>query len=499
MYLRKSRQDDPNETVEEVLAKHEAILQEWAKRELGYEIPEDCIFREVVSGESLDDRVEIKKVLSRIEDPNVAGIIVVEPQRLSRGDLVDCGTLINTLLYTKTLVATPMMTYDMSNKMERRFFQDELMRGRDYLEYTKEILSRGKLASVKRGCFIGSVPPYGYDKITIGKDHTLTPNEEEAEVVRMIFDWFVNEGIGTMKITRRLNSMGIKPRNRDIWYERSVYQILGNHHYDGKVSFYRRKTNVKFEDGKQVKKRVWQQDQDMLIVEGKHPAIVDHDLFVKAGEMRYHEPRVALTTKLKNPLAGVVYCSKCGHNMIRHPYRHAEERLACRYNKPMCMKSARLVDVIDATIFALENAELPNLQAKLENRQGDSAVIQQKILDKLVKQLAEYKEQEENQYELLETKKYTQELFDRRNAALREKMKQCEEQIEETRKTMPKAVDYSERIVALQDAIAALKDETMPCELRNKFIRKIIDRIDITTHEVSSKKVDVELQITLLL
>ena len=188
IYLRKSRQDDPNETVEEVLAKHEAILQEWALRELGYEIPEDCIYREVCSGESLAERIEINKVLRRIEDPRVVGIIVVEPQRLSRGDLIDCGTLINTLLYTKTLVATPIMTYDMSNKMERRFFQDELMRGRDYLEYIKEILSRGRVAAVKRGCFVGSTPPYGYDKVKIGKDSTLAPNKD-AEVVRMIFDW----------------------------------------------------------------------------------------------------------------------------------------------------------------------------------------------------------------------------------------------------------------------------------------------------------------------
>ena len=61
MYLRKSRQDDPEQTVEEVLSKHEAILQEWAKRELGHEIPEDCIYREIVSGgESIEDREEIQ-------------------------------------------------------------------------------------------------------------------------------------------------------------------------------------------------------------------------------------------------------------------------------------------------------------------------------------------------------------------------------------------------------------------------------------------------------
>lgn len=78
IYLRKSRQDDPRETVEEVLEKHETMLQEYAQRELGGRIPEDNIYREVVSGESIDDRVEIKKVLSRLEDPAVKGVLVAE-------------------------------------------------------------------------------------------------------------------------------------------------------------------------------------------------------------------------------------------------------------------------------------------------------------------------------------------------------------------------------------------------------------------------------------
>jgi hypothetical protein len=499
MYLRKSRQDDPSETVEEVLAKHETILQEWAKRELGYEIPEDCIYREVVSGESIDDRAEIKKMLARIEDPNVAGIIVVEPQRLSRGDLLDCGTLINTLRYTKTLVATPMMTYDMENKMERRFFQDELMRGRDYLEYTKEILSRGKLASVKRGNFIGSVPPYGYNKTTIGKDHTLTPNEEEADVVRLIFDWFVNEGIGTMKITRRLNSMGIKPRNREFWYERSIFQILCNKHYDGKVVFFRRKTSVQVEDGKQVKRRMWQPEEELLVVEGKHPAIVDHEIFMKAQKTRYNEPRVKRETLMKNPLSGIVFCSKCGHNMIRHPYQHAEDRLACRFHKPMCMKSARLTDVIEATILALEESELPELKARLENGDGKAVAIQKRMLERLEKQMEEYRQQEEKQYDLLETGKYTQALFDKRNAALRQKMEDCQKQIFDTKQTMPKEVDYAERITSLETAIAALKDNTESCQKQNKLLKDIVSRIEMTTHEISPKKVGVNLKVFLRL
>lgn len=499
MYLRKSRQDDPNETVEEVLAKHEGILQEWAKRELGYEISEDCIYREVVSGESLEDRVEMQKVLARIEDTKVAGIVCVDPQRLSRGDLTDCGTLINTLRFTHTLVATPVMTYDMENKMERRFFQDELMRGRDYLEYTKEILARGRLASVKRGCYIGSVAPYGYDKITIGKDHTLTPNDLEADVVRLVFDWFVNEGISTGAITRRLNTMGIKPRTKNIWFERTVNQMLGNKHYDGKVVFYRRKTEVVIEDGKQKKTRNWQPEDELLVVEGKHPAIVDHEIFVKAQEKRYSEPRVSRDLLLKNPLAGMVFCSKCGHALIRHDYSHAGARMECRYHKPMCMKSAKASDIIEATIVALEQAELPELKAKLQNGEGKSVAIQKRLLEKLEQQMEEYRKQEEKQYDLLETGKYTQELFDRRNAVLRQKIEDCQKQIFETKTSMPKEVDYAERIATLEEAIAALKDNTVPCLTQNKLLRKIVDRIEVTTYTISARKTGVNLKVFLLL
>ena len=500
MYLRKSRQDDPNETVEEVLAKHETMLQEWARRELGYEIPEENIYREVVSGgESIDEREEMRKVLARMEDPKVAGIIVVDPQRLTRGSLEDCGRLISTLRYTKTLVATPMMTYDMENKMERRFFEDELMRGRDYLDYTKEILARGRLASVKRGCYIGSVAPYGYDKITIGKDRTLTPNEEEADVVRLIFDLYVNEGMAIGSIARRLTDMGIKARSKDVWYESTVGQILGNKHYDGKVVFYRRKTGVVIEDGKQKKKRSWQPEDELLVVEGKHPAIVDHDIFVRAQVKRAPAPRVTMVSKLANPLAGVIVCGKCGHNLIRHPYNHTEARYQCEYKRPICQRSVKVSQTIAAVIDALEYAELPELKAKLENGEGKSVAIQKRLLEKLEAQMEEYKAQEEKQYDLLETGKYTQELFDKRNAALRQKMEACQKQIFETRTSMPEEVDYAERIATLEEAIATLKDDSASVQDQNRALKRIVDKIEVTTYPLPKRTVGLDLKVFLRL
>ena len=162
--------------------------------------------------------------------------MVIEPSRLSRGDLIDCGRLINEFRYTRTLVATPYMTYDLEDKMERKFFQDELLRGRDYLEYTKEILRRGREAAIKRGCYIGTIPPYGYNKIKIGKDHTLEPNEN-ADIVRMIFNWYANEGVNVNTIARKLNAMNVPSPDGKKWHREVITRTVRNPHYIGKVVY----------------------------------------------------------------------------------------------------------------------------------------------------------------------------------------------------------------------------------------------------------------------
>lgn len=496
MYLRKSRSDNPDETVEEVLAKHEAILQEWAMRELGHQISEDCIYREVVSGESLSERAEMLKVLSRIEDPNVVGVACVDPQRLSRGDLLDCGEILNTFLYSRTLVATPIMTYDLSNKMERRFFQDELMRGRDYLDYVKEVLNRGKIASVKKGNYINSVPPFGYDKVTVGKDRTLTPNKD-ADVVRMIFDWYVNERLGYQAIANRLDEMGVPPVSTDKWIKNTIAMMLRNVHYIGKVCYNRKKSITVMKDGERKVIRPMAAEEDMIIVEGKHPAIIDHDLFMAAQEIINNNPRVTNDRELRNAFAGLLFCSQCKKGVYYNGYANLRAaRLECR-KKPPHFKSVKYSEVVEAVTFALENSELPNLEALRDNNAGSSAVVQQQLIKNLEEEMRGYHEQEETQYELLETKKYTQELFDKRNAALRQKMSDCEARLKKARLLLPNAIDYKEKVVQLKDAIKALKDDSISIEEKNRLLKVIIDKMYITTSDGGWNTTEIRLEIIL--
>lgn len=489
IYLRKSRADNPDESVEEILAKHEQMLQELAERELGGRIPEHCIFREVVSGETIDERPEMGKVLSAIENPAVKMVLVVEPQRLSRGDLEDCGRVVNAFRYSKTQVMTTMMTYDLTNKMHRKFFEQELMRGNDFLEYTKEILLRGRILSVKKGNYIGNTAPFGYNKKMDDIGPTIEPNEY-ADAVRLVFDMYVNQDKTPLEIARHLDSIGVKPLKSKIWEKCSIRAILKNMHYAGWVVFGGHKTERFYENGQTVKKRNMPVDPGEVIIErGRHTALVSQELFDAAQAKFKNNPRAKWDAPLTNILSGMFFCSKCGKAIARHPYKRAKDRYECRNRNGCGSKSVPVDEVLDAVIYALENEKLPELKVKLKNNDGKSHIIQQRQLEKLRAELVELQEQEENQYDLLERKKYTEEIFEKRNKALHVKMDEVKSRIYEVSRNIPKEIDYQDKIIKLQNAIDGLRNENITPLAKNKLLKAIIERIDyeFIAHEGKGK------------
>ena len=486
MYLRKSRQDDPRQTVAEVLAKHEQILQEYARKEFGSEIPEEDIYREVVSGESIDDREEIQKVLARIEDPQVAGVLVVEPSRVSRGDLADCARVVSAFRFSGTLICTPMMTYDLTKKMERKFFQDELMRGNDYLEYTKEILLRGRIASVKRGCYIGRLAPYGYEKVVKDGNPTLEIVNTEADIVRLIFDLYTREGLTPFRIAQRLNEMEVPAPRGEKWKKDTIRHVVRNKHYIGMVYFQKIKTTPVLENGAVVMRRLTQPDEEITIADGLHDAIIDPETWQRAQELVARNPRVKHTHPLRNPLSGVLVCEKCGRAMYVHSYKIAADRYECR-TKPRCYKSVPMPALLDAVVYALEQSELPALKMKVKNDDGNARKIQERLLARLEEEMHGYNAQRERLFDFLETGVYTAEVFEERMVRLQEKIDTCREALYKTRATMPKSVDYAERVVTLEHAIAALKDPEATPEQKNKIVKTIVERVAYKGHPADGK------------
>ena len=489
-YGRKSRTDDPLLTIEEVLEKHSKILEEYAIKNLGGPIPEENKYMEVASGESLKERPEITRLLKDIEDPEVKAILVVEVQRLSRGDLEDAGRLIRLLRYTNTYVITPMKTYDLRDEYDRDAFERELKRGNEYLEYFKKIQARGRLASVKEGNYIGSVAPYGFERTTIeeGKKicHTLKEKKDEADVVRMVFNWYCNDDIGVTAICRRLDELGIKTKSGCTkWRPFNIFSMLENVHYIGCVRWNWRKTIKIIEDQEIKKLRPKAKVDEYLIFEGKHDGIISEEVFRKAAEIRGSRPRTKVDTSLKNPFSGIIYC-KCGTKMGYNTYRrngveYAPPKIVCN-NQFYCKTGSAVFEEIYRDICVAIRDCIEDFEVRIENNQDDSFKLHRDLIKRLEAKMKELEKKEfeqwEAQYDPDESKRLPPHIFQKLNEKVLREKDEVTKALAKAKDSMPNPIDYREEKMKFEDALAALEDPDVDIKTKNRFLKGIIERIE---------------------
>ena len=490
VYLRKSRSDDPLMTVEEVLSKHEKMLDDWAETHLGSVVPEENKLREVVSGETLKDRPEILRLLHKIESPKIKAVAVVEPQRLTRGDLEDIGRMMKLLKHTHTLVATPQRIYDLTDDYDFDAFERELKRGNDYLEYTKKILNRGRLLSVSQGYFIGSIPPYGYEKTFVmdgkRKRPTLAEKSEEADTVRMIFDLYVNKDYGTTNICNILEELHIKPPKGKYWSPYAVNDMLSNIHYIGKVKWNWRKTVLVVEDSEIIKTRPKAKDGDYLVYDGKHPAIVSEELFQAAQEKRGRTSRQKASTELRNPFAGLLFC-RCGRAMSLRFYKdklgkeRSAPRLLCDGQTRCRIGSCRYSEIVDRVCNALEK-HIHDFTVKLQSDEPEVISFHQEKIRLLERRLKELQEKELALWEMQSdpdvTLRMPSEIFRTLNEKTQAEKESVQQSLREAYETMPSPVDYAKKISTYQEALDSLRNDTITAKEKNRLLKFCIDRME---------------------
>lgn len=485
-YLRKSRSDDPLLTVEEVLSKHEAMLDEWAEKHLGAVVPEENKYREVVSGETIAERPEINRVLRLIESPRYKAVAVVEPQRLTRGDLEDIGRLMKLLKHTNTLVITPQRIYDLRDEYDWDAFERELKRGNDYLEYTKKILNRGRLLSVSQGNYVGNTAPYGYDKtfVTEGKRKCpiLVPNKEEADVVRMMFDLYVNKDMGCTNICKKFDAMGIKPPKGEHWSAAAMTKMLENIHYIGKVKWNHRKTLTIVEEGEFKKTRPVAKVGEYLIYDGKHEAIVPEELFNAAQAKKGKNTRQKPNTKIRNPFAGLIWC-KCGRAMSLRIYKNRDSapRLLCD-GQTYCKTGSCLYTEMEERVSAILADCIRDFQVRLKNNEGDSIKLHMRLINNLEAKQKELEAKELAQWEAQANpdpaKRMPPHIFQKLNEKLLKEKEEVRQALCKAYESMPEPVDYEEKIAQFTEALNALHNPDVDAATKNRLLKACIERIE---------------------
>ena len=495
-YLRKSRSDDPLLTVEEVLERHTRKLNEWVEENLDAPIPPENWFKEVVSGESIKSRPEFKKVLKRIESPKIKAVLVVDCERLGRPDLEEIGKISKLFRYTNTCVIASKRVFDLSDEWAREKLERELMRGNDYLEYTKKILTSGKELSLKSGFYINGVTPYGYTREWIfeGKRErpTLAIVENEAKVVRMIFDWYANEGIGATKICQRLNSMGIPARKGGVWKKSSIVNMLKNEHYIGKIVLKKHIDVKTVEDQEITTHCVFNPDYE--IIDGKHEAIIDEDLFNRANNKIHKYPSVRPSATLQNPFAGILKC-ECGRVMIRRKNRNTFRYLC---DEQMFCGNASIgeKELIEAIITHLKQS-VKDLSAKVTDDSGDKKKKHAEYVSLLESRYVEIEKKELSLWDKYSEENMPKKIFDKLMANCMEEKHKLETEIEIAQSNTPQYSDFKDTVASLHKAIDALSDDSVSAAAKNKLLLSVIDKmvykrpkaIRMTTDEANKKGV----------
>ena len=475
IYLRKSRADRDAELhgAGETLLRHEKALMELARRQ---NLNVTKIFREIVSGETIAARPEVQKLLDEVASGIPKGVLVMEIERLARGDTRDQGAVADAFKSGNVKIITPSKTYDPRNEFDEEYFEFGLFMSRREYKAINRRIQRGRLASVREGKYIASTAPYGYERIRIPNDkgYTLRIIPEQAEVVRTIYSWYVKgwqlpaEGYdhpGMIRIAKKLDALHIRPPRSPVWSRATIRDILSNPTYIGKIRWQHR------------------------AIDGIHEAIIDEDMFQRAQMIMSERARPPLTQKseLKNPLSGIVVCGKCGRAMTRvfSNTKKGYYSLMCpnrgcsNVSAPLCLIEEKLLDGLKDwlsgyTLNWEEAAASPSDEAlRLQER----AILQnRKNLELLQSQLG-------RTFEFFERGIYTTDMFLERSQLLKEQISTLSADITRIETDLEllqrQSCKSKEKILNVENILELYRTlDSIP--LKNELLKNILEKAEYT-------------------
>lgn len=490
IYLRKSRKDSDLESLGiDVLSRHEKTLLELAKVR---SLPIGGIYREVVSGDSIDGRPEMKRLLSEVESGVWDGVLVMEVERLARGDTIDQGRVQRAFFYSNTLIITPSKTYDPANEFDNEYFEFNLFMSRREYATIKRRMQTGRVRSVKDGYYVGNIPPYGWKRIKAkdGKHFSLAPDEQESPVLQLMYDFMGNKQYGYQKTCSELRKMGILSRSGKPFTPATLKGIIGNPVNIGMVRWNYRRVQKCVVNGLVQKSRP--KSDEYVLVKAEHEGCIDPDLYKRAntpcGSM---SAPIRKDRPIQNPFAGLVRCSECGRIMVRKkahkksPYDY----LICNYAGCPTV-GIRLDEFENSLIEWLRNyVEEYDFTTSYED---DSAKIeaQNAIIHNLEESHATLLKQRSSLFDLLEQGIYTKEIFIERSDALEKRIKECQCEIQSANEELDRMIAIQANRADFVPQCNNLLDswDKLDSAGKNSALKILIDKIVFTKSKKNSKK-----------
>src|SRR5690625_1681018 len=169
----------------ETLAKHKKALLKIAQEK---KLNIIRIREEIASGEGLTHRPQMLELLREVEDKKYDAVLVMDMDRLGRGNMQEQGLILEALRHSETKIITPRKTYDRTDEWDEEYTEFETFMARRELKLITRRMQGGRVRSVEEGNYIGTRPPYGYIIKETDSGRTLEPHPDQSPVVRLIFD-----------------------------------------------------------------------------------------------------------------------------------------------------------------------------------------------------------------------------------------------------------------------------------------------------------------------
>jgi site-specific DNA recombinase len=350
----------------------------------------------VTGAAQLADRPGLRAALDAVRTQAAVGLLVVEAERISRGDTRDWDEVLDVLAAVGASIVTPGLCIDPRNPEDEALSGIFMVLARRERKKTAQRSARGSLERAKSGRWCGK-PPFGY--ALAKEDGRLRPRPEQAEIVRRIFK-SVTEGETYLGMADLLNAERVASSRGDaIWTAHAVRRIVMNVAYTGTASY--RPSGA----------------AEALVVEDAHPSIVGVAEYARANEAVRARSFAGVPKSRRRSdfiLVGLLECPECGgrvhgqsagrdkgngkYTYYGHGVRVRGVRLPCRK-----LPSA-----------AVENAVLAEVAAVLADPTLVAAVRRRAVADRLVEGSVETKRRAELDEEMAKMKRRIDALYEDR-------------------------------------------------------------------------------------
>jgi len=263
-----------------------------------------------ISGETIEARPRIIELLNNCKKSIYKRVLVVDQDRLSRS-VKDLQVIKEIFKDKKIKLMFQNSVLDLDNEDDDFMSDIQGVFSKRELRIIAKRSARGKYQKAKQGKLPlgGNNILYGY---ALDKDGRIIIDQEEAKVVRNIFNWLANEGLSSYKIADRLNSLGIPTRFEKLgrirrsnkynqvyknkWTRSSIKHILSKELYYKDEYIYAKKSKFNFINPVHIKKE----------------PIISKELFEKAKKQSYFNRSSINNSTVTYILTGKMKCLKCG-------------------------------------------------------------------------------------------------------------------------------------------------------------------------------------------